>query len=153
MHVIRGLQGSGKSTLARRIAAESGAVVVSLDVHRRRVWRDCPPAWSPFEGRGLWVQQSFEQELRQLLADGHDVIVDRTNLSIEGPRRIAAIAAEFGAEVVTHSLLHVDVATCIARDAERPELERVGAPAIYAKHAQWQADLAAAGAARQEAAA
>ena len=142
VHVLRGLPGSGKSTLARRLVA-GGAVRVSLDVHRRRVWPDCPQSWCPFSGRGLWVQQSFEQELRQLLADGHDVVCDRTSLSVEGPARLRGIAAEFGARVVVHDLTSISAETCIARDAARPERERVGAAAIWAKHAEYRDRLAA----------
>lgn len=133
LHLPRGLQGSGKTTLSRRIAEATGAAHVELDVHRRRIWPECPPSWDPFRGRGLAVQVSFEAEVAALLAAGRDVVADRTNLALEGIRRLEAL----GARLVFHDLRHVRLADCIDRDADRPPHARVGADPIRALAQRW----------------
>lgn len=129
VHVIQGLQGAGKSTLARELAATSGAVHVELDAVRRRVWPDAPREWDPYRGRGLTVQRAFEDELLAWVLAGRDVISDRTNLTAVGRARLELLLAG-AADIVEHSLLHVPVETCIARDAARSPETRVGADVI-----------------------
>lgn len=128
IHVIRGLPASGKTTLATRITA----VHVQLDTHRRRLWPDCPRSWDPYSGRGMPVQEAFEAEIAALLADGRDVVADRTNLATEGLRRLERLGP-----LTVHDLRRVPVADCIARDACRPPGVRVGAAGIRALADRW----------------
>lgn len=135
IHAPMGVQASGKSTLSRRIAAATGAVHVDLDDVRRRVWPDCPPVWDPHAGEGLRVQAAFEAAVLEQLASGRDVVADRTNLVPADLDRLRVIAPH--ARLVIHDLRHVDLATCIARDAARPDTTRVGADGIRALHGRW----------------
>lgn len=132
LHIPRGLPGAGKTTLARRLAA-AGAVHVELDAHRRRLWPDCPPSWDPYRGRGMAVQAAFEAEVVGWLAAGRDVVADRTNLAVEGLRRLERL----GGRLMIHDLRGIPVADCLARDAARPGGERVGPDGIHALHHQW----------------
>jgi predicted kinase len=134
-HLPRGLQGSGKTTLAARIAATTGAVHVRLDDHRRKMWPDCPPSWDPYHGRGLLVQESYEQEAAALLAAGRDVVLDRTNLAAEGIRRLERLAPNL--RLVIYDLRRVPLADCIRRDADRPPAQRIGADSIRQLAHRW----------------
>lgn len=135
VHLPRGLPGSGKSTLARRLAADTGAAHVELDGVRRTVWPSCPPSWDPYSGPGLDVQHAFEQAVLEVLASGRDVIADRTFLDPRAAHRLRRLAPD--AEFVIHDLRHVPLATCIARDAGRPEDRQVGADGIRDLHRRW----------------
>ncbi|MGW2721375.1 ATP-binding protein [Streptomyces sp. NPDC001492] len=137
IHAPMGVQASGKSTLSRLIAAETGAVHVDLDDVRRRVWPDCPPVWDPHSGRGLRVQRVYEAEVAAVLAAGRDVIVDRTNVDPRDLARLRVIAPH--ARLLIHDLTAVPLATCIARDAARPDTTRVGADGIRDLHRRWLA--------------
>ena len=67
-----------------------------------------------------------------LLRAGRRVICDDTNLYARRRDGLAAVAAACGAELIEHDLRHLDVGLCIARDAGRPEAERVGKDIIRA---------------------
>ncbi|MCZ4513510.1 AAA family ATPase, partial [Streptomyces sp. ActVer] len=132
LHAPRGLPGAGKSTLARRLAA-AGAAHVELDVHRRRLWPDCPPSWDPYRGPGVAVQAAFEAEIAGWLAAGRDVVADRTNLHPRGLHRLERL----GARLVIYDLRDVPLADCVARDAARPPRDRIGGDAIRALAGRW----------------
>lgn len=133
IHAPRGLPAAGKSTLAHHLATRTGAVHVELDTHRHRIWPDCPPSWDPYHGRGLAVQRAFEEEITAHLAAGRDVIADRTNLAIEGLRRLERL----GGRLVIHDLRHIPLTDCLNRDANRPASQRVGPDGIHALHQRW----------------
>jgi len=133
-HVIRGLQASGKTTLSLLLAAQ-GAVHMPLDEVRRRVWPSCPRSWDPYSGPGLRVQVAFEAAVAVELAAGRDVVIDRTNLNVEGLRRLERL----GARLVIHDLREVSLGDCIARDAARPAATRVGEAAIRVSWDRWLA--------------
>lgn len=135
LHLPRGLPASGKSTLARQLAAD-GAVHVELDVFKRRLWPNVPTLYDPYTGRGLTVHLAWEAEVLKHLQAGRDVVADRTHLDPRAAARLRQLAPD--ARVVVHDLRHVDVETCIARDAARPDpLTRFGEAGIRAMWRQW----------------
>ena len=91
-----GLPGTGKSTFARRLAAETGAVVLESDALRRSLFH--APRHLPAESARLFA--ALHAATRRLIEGGRSVIVDATNLQERDRRPIYEIADETGARLV-----------------------------------------------------
>lgn len=77
-----GVAGSGKSTMAENIAKETGAEIVSSDAIRGEIYGDENCQANPAK-----VFEIVHQRVHRALREGHDVIMDATNLSCK--RRMA----------------------------------------------------------------
>ncbi len=125
--ITRGLPGSGKTTWARR---QPYAVRVNRDDLRRMLH-------GGHLGRGWSERQVGEAQLaavEALLRGGTSVICDDTNLRPRMVRDLAELAVRCDAEVVVRDFTDVPVDECVRRDADRPEADRVGEPAIRRMH-------------------
>jgi hypothetical protein len=99
---VGGLSGTGKSTLAStlavRLAPGVGAVVVSSDVIRKRLFDKCPEDALPPEAYEADVSERVYERLFEdvsaALHAGQPVIADATWLRPEDRRTIAALAPE-----------------------------------------------------------
>jgi predicted kinase len=120
---MRGLPASGKSTRARQIQAEVRAggslcMIVSRDVLRDMLgvgWSGGPRAESV-------VTAMQHAMVRAALAAGADVVIDDTNLHPVALPGWQKLAAETGAELRIVDV-DTDVEVCVARDAQRPEVD------------------------------
>lgn len=131
--ITRGLSGSGKTTWAKDFCAADIS-------NRHRVNRDDLRSMlfggyqhgHEFEVTVTKIQQD---SIRTLLRRGHTVVVDDTNLALKHARQFSKIAFEEGAEfdVIDH-FLQVPLEECIARDAARDSLKRVGEKVIRAQY-------------------
>lgn len=86
-----------------------------------------------FTGQGTAEKQVTlvqRAAIEALLKAGVNVIADDTNLRPSAVRALTKLALQAGAESEIVDFTHVDLETCIARDAHRPETERVGASVI-----------------------
>jgi predicted kinase len=121
--LTRGLPASGKTTWARQ---QRGHVRVNRDELRRMLHG------GPLLTGWAEVQVTLAQraQVEALLGAGVNVICDDTNLRTRALRELAELGRQAGAEVVVHDFTDVPVDECVARDATRPEGERVGAAVI-----------------------
>ncbi|MGW0647685.1 AAA family ATPase [Streptomyces umbrinus] len=104
-----GASGSGKSTLAARLAAATGAVVVSYDRHQRLT--DGDTGTEPVGERALAAARA---ELEDDRAAGRQTIVDGTHCQPERRAAVRAIAAAHGMGTVV-LVLKASLPTCLAR--------------------------------------
>jgi len=130
--ITRGLPGSGKTTWARQ---QAGHVRVNRDELRRMLHG------GPLHTGWAEVQVTLAQQAQvdALLRAGLNVICDDTNLRAKAVRELAELGRQAGASVVVRDFTQVPVEVCIARDALRPEPERVGEDVI---REMWQRYLA-----------
>lgn len=135
--ITRGLPGSGKSTWARREADYLDAECVDRDGIRRMLRTDWPHGDRAAEDMCTAVQHAT---IRALLHQGRSVICHDTNLPDRVVEQLARLARQFGAEVRVEDFRGVPLEVCIARDAGRPEGERVGEATIRAMWARHLAD-------------
>src|SRR5262249_50841178 len=77
--------------------------------------------------------------IEALLRAGINVICDDTNLRGRHVKELAELGRLAGAEVVVLDFTDVPVEVCVARDAARPDGERVGAEVVTS---MWQRYLA-----------
>ncbi len=82
------------------------------------------------------VSGQEENAVRSALANGTSAVVDDTNLPNAAINRWERIAGEMDADFEVWDFRDVDVEVCIARDAQRPEAERVGEERIREMHAK-----------------
>ncbi|MEU6250761.1 AAA family ATPase [Glycomyces sp. NPDC047010] len=116
--LLNGAPAVGKSTLARRYAADRPlTLVLDLDHVRRMLgrWRDDPGA-AGVRARSLAVAAA-----REHLAAGYDVVVPQLVGRVEFIERLAATAAESGAEFA-EVYLRDDADRLVRRFAERAEV-------------------------------
>lgn len=143
MHILRGLPGSGKSTYAKkwvaqdplnrirvnrdtlRLMAHNGAHIVS-NLGKNSTERAIMAA------RDVLIQMWLGMDL--------DVIVDDMNLSNWHVAKLREIAECANAWVVIVDMRDVPVATCIERDAQRTDRERVGADTIMDMYTRFGSD-------------
>lgn len=135
--VTQGLPAAGKTTAARKLIANSPRPVryVGLDALRLMLDGQTPTAW--------WADGSEESTaraqaalVRQLLADGADVLVDGTHVH---PGQVAALRSAITGLPVEVRVLRLDTPAdvCIARDAVRPH--PIGAACIRRLAVEWVA--------------
>jgi predicted kinase len=134
--ITRGLPGSGKSTWARR----QPGVRVNRDELRAMLR---PGRW-PHGDRAAERMCTVAQhaQIEALLRAGHDVVCDDTNLRARAFAELCALAERVGASIREVNFLIVPIEECIARDAARPEGERVGEATIRAMWQRYLDDLA-----------
>lgn len=129
--ITRGLPGSGKTTWAKT----QPAVRVNRDELRRMLHgRQLGEGWAE---RQVTVAQ--RAQIDALLRAGVDVICDDTNLRARVVHELAELALHCGARVVLKDFTDVSLETCLARDAGRPESERVGPEVIARMHERYLA--------------
>ncbi len=121
--ITRGLPGSGKTTWAK---AQRGHVRVNRDDLRRMLHG------GPLLTGWAEIQVTLAQRalVAGLLRGGVNVICDDTNLRTRAVKDLAALGRSYGAQVVIRDFTDVPLEECLARDAGRPEDERVGEQAI-----------------------
>ncbi len=132
--ITRGLPASGKTTWAK---AQTGAVRVNRDELRRMF---AGAAWDHrcAADEDVVTEVQFEA-IAAWLARRRHVIVDDTNLPDEVVKALRRFAAGHHAEFAIQDFSGVPVEVCIARDAARPEAERVGEKVI---RGMWERYLA-----------
>ncbi len=130
--ITRGLPGSGKTTWAKQ---QGGHVRVNRDDLRRMLHG------GPLQTGWAEVQVTLAQQaqVEALLRAGVNVVCDDTSLRARYVRELAELGRAAGATVVVKDFTEVPLDECIARDAVRPEPERVGEEAI---RGMWQRYLA-----------
>lgn len=131
-----GLPGSGKTTWARaQVAAGKAHARVARDDLRRMLFR--PDYSEPDIRLELIVNAAEDALIGALLDGGLRVIEDATNLHPSSIHRLRSIAHRSGARFETKDFTFVPLADCVARDAQRTGVERVGREVIERMHAQW----------------
>lgn len=131
--ITRGLPGSGKTTWAR---AQPGMVRVNRDDLRRMF----AAVWD----HGNRADEDVVTEVQMdavgaWLSRRRSVVVDDTNLRPDVVERLRVFAGLHHVEFLIEDFTHVPLEVCIARDAARPESERVGERVI---RGMWQKYLA-----------
>ncbi len=111
--VVSGLPGTGKSYLAHRIAERMPSVIVESDMVRRTLFP--VPSYSGLES--MWVHRVAHAIIASLLATGHRVIYDATNLVEWHRQKVYYIAEQQGAKLVI-------VRTVAPEDIVRIRLQR-----------------------------
>ncbi|WP_430787065.1 AAA family ATPase [Actinoplanes sp. G11-F43] len=149
--VTRGLPGSGKTTAALAWVAQdpTGRARVGTDGIVAMIRPPMP--YTQIEAVGLGLQADRVEQaavhgaIAGLLAAGVDVVCDDVNLLPRHLHALHQLADRCGADVEVWDLTHVDVATCIERDAQRGRDggHTAGADQIRAKHRIWLAHQAA----------
>jgi predicted kinase len=137
VHLTQGLPASGKTTLALQLVADGAGRVrrVSLDDLRHMLdSTGKATAWDPERERTTVAAQALM--VRQLVADGYDVVVDNTHLHPGQVLPLTRALAGTRVDWAVHSLLGVPLTECLERDARRTQ--RVGADAIHALHRRWR---------------
>lgn len=133
--ITRGLPASGKTTAA--------IAWVNADPEwRARMNRDDLRTMVSGRYLGTPAQEAIvsgaqHAGVRTALAHGTSVIVDDTNLRTSDVRLFERIAAEMDAGFEVWDFREAPLEVCIARDAQRDELDRVGEDVIRAKHAKY----------------
>ena len=94
--VIMGLPGAGKSHCARLLCARLGAAHVASDELRSRLF--IAASYADEENRAVFAVAAAMVD--SLLADGHRVVLDATNLLARNRAAAVAVAARHGAPVV-----------------------------------------------------
>jgi predicted kinase len=130
----RGLPASGKTSFARTL--QPAVARVNRDDLRRML-----------HGERLFTQWAESQvtkvqraQVEALLRDRVSVCVDDTNLRARTLRDWARLAAQYGADFEVHDFTDVPLEECLRRDAERPEVDRVGEEAIRRLHDRFLAN-------------
>jgi predicted kinase len=116
--LTRGLPASGKTTFARTLVASDPTYVrLNRDDFRQMLFGK-----AVLDSQGeTTVTVAQHGAIDNALNAGFNVIVDDTNFFVRGVNSILKIAQKYDAEVEWKDFTHVDVETCIARDAFRRE--------------------------------
>jgi len=130
--ITRGLPGSGKTTWARQ---RPGAVRVNRD-DLRQMMHGGPLGLGWAEVQVTLAQRA---QIEALLRAGIDVICDDTNLRAKVGRELAELGRQCAADVVFRDFTDVPLDECIARDAERDGIARVGEAGIRAMYERYLA--------------
>lgn len=131
--ITKGLPASGKSTwsIEQVHKSESSSIVrINKDLLRTMLHADRRTKQSENQ-----VVKARDALVVAFLRSGVDVIVDDTNLAPWHIERLGTIAARHGATVHVEDFTHVDLETCIERDAHRSS--PVGRDVIEEMHQQY----------------
>jgi predicted kinase len=130
--VMIGISGSGKSTEARKIAEETGAVIVSRDKVREMVFGYNEANVNEYFLRPDLVKcekvvtQMIDTIIKRGVIAGTDMIIDNTHLSKKYLNEIIKKWQRFTS--ITFNIVHCDKTTAIERDTSRTR--SVGAEVI-----------------------
>lgn len=114
--LTKGLPASGKSTWAREYQEKNpNTVRINKDDLRAMMHNSI---WS--HGREQFILKVRNFIVEEALKEGHDVIVDDTNLHSKHKNEMWRIASAYNATVEEKSFLDVSVEECIKRDLKRP---------------------------------
>jgi predicted kinase len=133
--ILSGLPGVGKSTLARRLQthyAPDPVVVLQSDRIRKQLF--APPTYSAAEN--AQVHDTIRQRIGTLLASGHIVIYDATNLTQAYRDRSLAVASIYPATTVE---VVAPESTVRARLAQRQQDPLALSDATYEIYQQFSA--------------
>lgn len=122
VHVMTGLPASGKTTLATRLVAEAAGRMRYLsrdDLRQMLNGGIVPASVGEYELTERAVKRMLVLGLRELVADGWDVVVDATHLHEELPLLYCRQVAGFDVAFRVHDLTGVPVAECLRRDPGR----------------------------------
>jgi uncharacterized protein len=112
--MLMGFPGVGKTHCARLIAARLGAAHVATDQLRSRLF--VAASYADEENRAVFAV--VEALLDDLLADGHTVVLDATNLAARNRAPMESVASRRGVRLL-HVLVLADDADVRARLAAR----------------------------------
>lgn len=137
IYLMEGLPGSGKSTKAKEMLADNIKLVkLSMDDLRYNLYgikKGHHRRQKSFMTEK--TVKSLERSLaRTYLEAGISVIIDDTNLTYRRHRSFISLAKTCDAHFVIVSLADVPLETCLKRNAERDEEDRVPAGVIQEMH-------------------
>lgn len=121
VYVLIGAQGAGKSTWARANVDRLEAVLLASDEIRNEIVES--GQGSPTNGDLVFSR--LEDRLRDLLAEGRNVVVDATHALRAWRQREIAVARAAGARVVA-VWFDVPLAAALARNRMKPDTENWG---------------------------
>jgi predicted kinase len=125
LYATLGLPGSGKTTWARlEQSRDRSIVLVNKDLIRGMMFA----AYTPENEK--MVEAVRDAAIYSALTAGRSVICHDTNTAKRHLDHLAHLAAMHSARFVVRDFTHIDMETCIARQAGRPLTERVPAEAI-----------------------
>lgn len=104
VHLLCGLPGCGKTTLARRMAAQSGAVILGHD-ERMVARHGTNPPEARFAVLAREITEELWQEAARIIASGRDVILDWGFWTRAERDAARARAEEVGAACVLHLVI------------------------------------------------
>jgi predicted kinase len=127
--LLSGLPGTGKSHLAEALASRYGLLVLRSDEVRKALYPT--PRYSRAENGRVYL--TCYALVESLLADGHGLVFDATNLLRRGRRRAEKAARTQGARFMT-------IVTTSPPEvvAERLRRRAAGQSAAYSSDADWQ---------------
>lgn len=129
--MTRGLPGSGKSTWAKQYQAEHPGTIRVCKDDLRAMLHDSKHS----KGRENFVLKVRDFIVDKALEDGHDVVIDDTNLHEKHFDRMIELAAKHGAIIEPKDFTDVPLEECIRRDLARPR--SVGERVIRQMHRQY----------------
>jgi len=124
MVIMVGLPKSGKTTRARERYQQQGFTRVCPDDLRMALYGQ---RFIATMERFVWA--IAETMCRTLLYGGHNVVIDATNLTLEGRKRWLLLAHESEAQV-TVEIMDTPVEQCLARNAQEENINSQVPPAI-----------------------
>ena len=120
-----GLVGAGKTTYAKQYEKENVVKIFSSDEYREKICGNRKD-----QTKNDKVFKALYADLRAALENGEDCILDATNCTIKD--RLRALKAIEGVDCVKIvSVISTDVESCIKRNKNRPEEDRVPEEVIY----------------------
>ncbi len=121
--IMKGLPASGKSYQAYKLMHEYPGEYKRVSKDALRGMLDFGEYNTANEGV---IRQMRDLLIMDLLADGHSVIVDDTNLNPQHEEQLRKVAKDAHPKVIVRieDLTNVPLSTCLARDANR--MDQVG---------------------------
>lgn len=138
--ILRGLPGSGKTTLAK--AEYPNSVLVERDILRVELYPlekgQAYYVHPDFQRREARVTQILHNRIKDLLAQGVDVVSADTSLSARTVKDLARVARSVGGHIeVEVVVVDTPVEECIRRQKFRPEDEQVPEEVIRSMHGRY----------------